>query len=114
MLLDRVESIVTVAGARRRGDGRRENLTGLVRAASGGRRPPEADQAAPAAPFHRGFDQGDERLDVALSEGLECGSDRIDAHAARLLPANPPSKRQQNPPPDGRNFWLNLCPPGLI
>ena len=62
-------------------------------AASGGRRTPEADQAASTAPFHRGVDQGDERLDVAVSERLERGTDRADAHAARLPPAQPPSKR---------------------
>jgi hypothetical protein len=94
MLFDQVEAIVVVAGKRRGGDGGRENLTGLVRAASGGRWPPEADQAAPAAPLHRGIYQRDERLDVALSEGLECGADRIDAHVAKLLPARPPSNRQ--------------------
>lgn len=82
-----------VAGTRRRGDGGRENLTGLVRAASGGRRPPEADQAAPAAPFHRRVDQCDERLYVALSERLERGPDGIDAHGARLLLTRLPSKR---------------------
>lgn len=43
VLLNRVEVIVVVAGARGRGDRGRENLTGLVRAASGGRRSPEAD-----------------------------------------------------------------------
>jgi hypothetical protein len=93
VLLNRVEAIVMVAGARGRGDGGRENLTGLVGAASGGRRPPESDDAAPAPPFHRRVNQGDKRLDIALSERLERGPDRIDAHAARLLPTRPPSKQ---------------------
>jgi hypothetical protein len=101
VLLNRVEAIGMVSGARGRGDGGRENLTGLVPAASGGRGLPEADQAAPAAPLHRRVDQGDERLDVPVSESLERGTDRIDAHAARLLPAWPPSK-----PRSGQ--WLDL------
>jgi hypothetical protein len=94
VLLDRVEAIVMVAGACGRGDGGRENLTGLVRAASGGRGPPKTDQPTPAAPLHRRVDQRDERLDVALSERLERGTDGIDADAARLLSARPPSKRR--------------------
>jgi DNA-binding transcriptional ArsR family regulator len=92
VLLNRVEAIVVVAGAPGRGDGRRENLTGLVRAASGGRGLPEADQATPPAPFHGGIDEGDERLDISLAERLERGADGVDAHAARLLRSTSASK----------------------
>jgi hypothetical protein len=72
VLLDRVEAIVMVAGARRRGNGGRENLTGLVRSASGGRRPPKSDQPASTAPLHRRVYERDEWPDVSLSKCLEC------------------------------------------
>lgn len=61
-------------------DPRRENLTGLVRAASGGRRAPEAPAASTAAPLQLLAHQGDERLDVATAESVVCRPDRVDCH----------------------------------
>jgi hypothetical protein len=95
VLLNVVEPVIVVSGTCTAGD-RSENLTGLVRAASGWRRAPETDQAAPAAPLHRGVDQRDERLDVAPAKGVKSTADGIDAHrrqATAGLRAKQSSKR---------------------
>jgi hypothetical protein len=62
-----------------------ENLTGLVGAMSG-RRPEKPPQSPPSAPLHLGVDQRDERLNVALSEGLIRGANRINSHTREATP----------------------------
>jgi hypothetical protein len=63
-----------------------ENRTGLIRALSGGSapEPEELGQLAPSAPLHLRVDQRDERLDVALTERLIRGANRVTAHPDRL------------------------------
>src|SRR2546430_11495512 len=67
---DRIEAVVPIAEPPSRRHPFRENRTGLVGAASGGRLP-EPRQSAPSAPLHVGVDQCDERLHVALAERLK-------------------------------------------
>lgn len=88
MLLDAVKPIVVVTGLPALADPPDENLTGLVRAASGRRRPPEARQATTTPPLHRRIDQRHERLDVARTQSLEGAADRLSAHFAHRTPAS--------------------------
>jgi hypothetical protein len=58
----------------------------VIRAMSGGSapEPEELGQLAPSAPLHLRVDQRDERLDVALTERLIRGANRVTAHPDRL------------------------------
>jgi hypothetical protein len=84
--LDGIESVVAVAEHPSLRYPSGENLTGLVRAASG-RRPPEAPQPASAPPLHVGVDQRDERLDVTVIECLIRRAKRVNGHPDSVLPS---------------------------
>jgi hypothetical protein len=82
---DAIQAVVPVAELATPLDAGLENLTGLVGTASGGRRPPEAQQRTASAPLQLWMDQRDERLDVAGRERLIRGSDGLDAHTPTVL-----------------------------
>lgn len=54
---------------------------------SGGRRPPEALQAAAPTPFHLRVDQRDELLRLAGGERLVGSTDRLNAHGSTVSPS---------------------------
>jgi hypothetical protein len=83
-LLDRIDPSVVVAVPAAPVDRRRESLTGLGGAVSGGRRSPEPGQAASTTPLHLWVDQRDQRLDLAARERLVGSTDRLDIHSSTV------------------------------
>ena len=65
-----------------------ENRTGLVGAASGGRRSPEAHAAPPPAPFDVVVHERDEWFELALPKGFVGLPDHIDDRCCGLCLAN--------------------------
>jgi|SRR5207248_8906413 len=89
---DRIEAVVPIPELPSRRYPFLENPTGLIGAVSG-RRLPEPRQPAASAPLHVGVDQRGERLDVAVTERLKGGANRVNSHASKIPPSRINSRR---------------------